>query len=411
MHLSHTAAQQLMVAAQGLHRWPDQPATKADVLDTIRHMGALQIDTIHVVARSPYLVLWSRLGTYDPDWLDQLLAEKAVFEYWSHEACFLPIEDYPLYRRLMLGHDRGGWLRARQWATEHRDEVNHMLAFIREHGPVRSSDFIRTDGQTGSWWNWKPEKVTLEVLHTLGELMITQRSNFHRIYDLRERVVPLWDDINAPSLDEVRRLLTLKAVRALGITSARWVPDYFRTRSAGSAMLLETLVVEGNLRSVEVTGWDLPAYIHPDNVPLAEAIAHGTVQPELTTLLSPFDPLVWDRKRARAIFGFDYTIECYTPAAKRRYGYFSLPILRRGALVGRLDPKAHRATKVFEVKALHLEPGIPVTHDLVQDLAVALHQCATWHQTPEIVIRWTDPPELAAPLQQTIRDAAKLATF
>src|SRR5688500_17249077 len=141
MRLSHNAARALMVAAQGLHRRPEHAATKADLLATIRRMSVLQIDTIHVVARSPYLVLWSRLGAYPPDWLTELLAEGALFEYWAHEACFLPIEDYPLFRHRMLKASEMGWKFAREWAAQNRDSIDRVLAHVREHGPVRSADF------------------------------------------------------------------------------------------------------------------------------------------------------------------------------------------------------------------------------------------------------------------------------
>jgi uncharacterized protein YcaQ len=402
MHFSHAAAQALMLAAQGLHRRPDRPATKADVLETIRRMGALQIDTIHVVARSPYLVLWSRLGAYEPRWLDELLAEGALFEYWAHEACFLPIEDYQLYRHRMLDPALMGWKYAQHWITGHRAEVDRMLAFIRQHGPVRAADFARTDGKGGGWWDWKPEKRALEVLFTVGELMIARRHNFQRIYDLRERVLPGWDDSRLPSIEQAHRALVLKAVRALGITTARWVADYFRMPKRTTAALPAALADEGALLRMQVAGWRSEAYVHPDNLSLAEAAAAGTLQPGLTTLLSPFDPLVWDRERARAVFGFDYRIECYTPAPRRRYGYFTLPILRRGALIGRLDPKAHRKERRFEVKALHLEPGVAITDELVTDLAIALYECAVWHGTPIVDVRWSDPPELAALIQRVV---------
>jgi uncharacterized protein YcaQ len=162
------------------------------------------------------------------------------------------------------------------------------------------------------------------------------------------------------------------------------------------------LAQEGRLRRVEVEGFEGSAYIHPDRVDLVEKAASGGLEPTLTTLLSPFDPLVWDRQRARELFDFDYTIECYTPAAKRRYGYFTLPILHRGQLVGRLDPKAHRAQGVFEIKALYLEPGVPVSEELVAGLAAALHRLAAWHGTPEIVARRSDPPEVAALLEAAL---------
>jgi uncharacterized protein len=402
MRLSSDATRALLLAAQNLSQRPAQAATKNDVLGTIRRMNVLQIDTIHIVARSPYLVLWSRLGDYQQRWLDELLAEGALFEYWAHEACFLPIEDYPLYRNRMLDATNMGWKYAREWAAQNRDALDRVLAHVREHGEVRSADFERTDGSDGKWWGWKTEKRALESLFTSGELMIVRRHNFQRIYDLRERVLPAWDDVQLPPIDEVRRTLALKAVRALGVTTARWTADYFRTRKLETAALVKRLADEGELLQVAVEDWPEAAYIHPDNAGLAEAAAAGTLAPELTTLLSPFDPLVWDRARALAMFGFDYRIECYTPAPKRRYGYFTLPILQRGALIGRLDPKAHRKEKRFEVKALHLEPGVPITDGLIADVAGALQACATWHGTPTVDVRWSDPPELAALVQRAV---------
>lgn len=400
MQISESAARALMLAAMGLDKWPERSATKEDVYDLIRRMAALQIDTIHVVARSPYLVLWSRLGDYDPRWLDELLAEGRLFEYWSHAASILPIEDYPLYRSMQL--DRG-WVasetglfnKAPEWIKAHKEAVGKMMGYIREHGPVQTSDFERTDGQQSGWFNWKPEKRALEFLHTNGDLMIASRRNFQRIYDLRERVVPWWNDADAPSIENVRQEMTLKAVRALGIAQAKWVPDYFRSPAKGNAAMLERLVGEGAILRVEVEGWEVPGYVHADNAGLLDDASEGRLEPTLTTLLSPFDPLVWHRARASALFNFDYLIECYTPEAKRRYGYFTLPILRRGALIGRLDAKAHRKDGLFEVKALHLEPGVKVDDGLVEDVAWALGQCAAWHKTPEVVVRWSDPDGLA----------------
>ncbi len=406
MQLSHAAAQALMVAAQGLHRRTDAVTGKADLLATIRRMGVLQIDTIHVVARSPYLVLWSRLGAFPQEWLTDLLAEGALFEYWAHEACFVPIESYALFRHRMIGASEMGWKYAREWAAQNREALDRVLEHVRANGEVRSSDFERTAGQASGWWDWKPEKRALETLFTSGELMIARRHNFQRIYDLRERIMPDWDDAQVPPIELVRRTLALQAVRALGITSARWVADYFRTSQRDTAPLLPALAAEGALIEAEVEGWQTPAYIHPDNLALAETAGAGTLVPDLTTLLSPFDPLVWDRARALAMFGFEYRIECYTPAPKRRYGYFTLPILRRGQLIGRLDPKAHRKEGRLEIKALHLEPGIPVTSELVADIAGTLREFADWHATPAVEMRLSDPPKLAALVQRAVDRAA-----
>lgn len=389
-------ANSVMLAAQGLLRRPAKPATKRRVLEIIRQMSALQIDTIHVVARSPYFVLWSRLGDYESVWLDELLAEGKLFEYWSHEACFLPIEDYPLYRHRMIAPGSLGWKYSREWIATHKEEIERVLSAVRERGAVRSSDFARTDGKAGGWWEWKPEKRALEMLFTAGELMIRRRHNFQRIYDLRERVLPAWDDSRLPSRDEVDRALVLKAVRALGIAKARWVGDYFRMNKRETEKLTQKLGDEEALLRVEVEGWSEAVYVHPDNRKLIKAAASDSLKAELTTLLSPFDPLVWDRARAREMFDFDYRIECYTPAAKRRFGYFTLPILHRGALIGRLDAKAHRREGYFEVKSLHLETGVRVTNRIIADVAGALRECAAWHKTPEVIVRQSDPPELAS---------------
>jgi len=387
----------MLLAAQGLLA-PPGPAGKADVLAAIRRMGALQIDTIHIVARSPYLVLWSRLGAYQPRWLDELLAEGAIFEYWSHAACFLPIEAFALYRGRMLERrsPTGRW---GAWAEANAGVVARVHERVRDGGPVRSADFARSDGRAGAWWDWKPEKNALELLFDQGHLMIARRDNFQRIYDLQERVLPGWDDANLPPAAEVRRHKLLDSVRALGLTPARWVADYFRLPKQGVAPLLAALTAEGLLHAVTVSGWDGPAYIHPDHMALAERAAAGELAPARTTLLSPFDPIVWDRARAEELFGFHYRIEVYTPAERRAYGYFTLPILHRGRIVGRLDPKAHRDRGLFEVRAVHLEPWAAPDEALVAGLADAIAGCAAWHGTPEVTVGRSDPPELAPALR------------
>jgi len=380
----------MMLAAQGLSQPAARPAKKKDVLAAIRRMHSLQIDTINVVARSHYLVLWSRLGDYTPGWLDELLAEGALFEYWSHAMCFLPIEDFPLYRRAMLDGVRG-WHSVGPWLHEHRQLVKAILARIRREGGLRSADFENKQQRAGPWWSWKDEKTALVCLHTVGELMIARRESFQRVYDLRERVLPDWEDgpkaARVPSYDEMLLAHTLRAVKALGVARAAWVPNYFGLPKTGNAQRLEALAAEGRLKRVTIEGLPGPAYRYPR--------AAAGAAPTHTTLLSPFDPLVWDRQRLRELFGFDYTIECYTPAAKRRFGYFTMPILHRGALVGRVDPKAHRALGQFEVKAVALEPGVAPTDELVADLAAALRRLAAWHGTPELIIRRSEPADLA----------------
>ncbi len=390
--LSLDAVRGLMIAAQGLQDRLQPPATKKAVRSIIRQMHLLQIDTINVIARSPYLVLWSRLGDYNPRWLEDLLAEGALFEYWSHAACFLPIEDYPLYRHLY-----DSWLggRAHKWLDENPAVAETVLNHIRAHGEARSSDFERTDGQKTNWFNWKDEKIALEYLFYAGELMVRKRHNFQRIYDLRERVLANLDGRADISMADAHDQFVLNTIQALGVTKAEWIPDYFRLNRTDAKAALIRLEKQDRVMTVEVEGWKTPGYIHPDHRKRVEAAAKGSIPHSKTTFLSPFDPLVWDRKRALDLFNLDYKIEVYTPEPRRKYGYFTLPILYNNALIGRLDPKAHRKERIFEVKSLHLEPGVVVDDALVAEVKSALQACAAWHKTPQVVVRYATEPGLA----------------
>ena len=375
----------MFLAAQGLLQPPAQPASKADVLATIHQIGILQIDTINVVARSPYMVLWSRLGDYKPAWLDELLAEGALFEYWAHGACYIPIEDFALFRGRML-KTRAADYSTHYWSPlEHAGLVESILERIRLEGPLRSSNFVSDHKPQGGWWNWKDEKRGLEHLFNTGELMIARREKFQRVYDLQERVLPGWDDRQTCTEEEARRALVLKTVRALGISRIDWVAHYYYLAKTGLAELVKGLAREGALLEVEVESWPEPVYMHPDQQELLNKAASGALEPGLTTLLSPFDPLILDRRRTRQVFGFDFTIECYLPQAKRRYGYYALPILHRGALVGRLAAKAHRTKGIFEIKGLWLEPGWELKGALAEELGAALQRCAAWHGTPQVI--------------------------
>ena len=381
--ISLQQARNLHLAAQGLLARPRRRARKADVLAAIARMRVLQIDTIHVVARSPYLVLFSRLGAYDPAWLDAHLAEGAIFECWAHEASFAPMADHALH--LHHRSERGNhWAmrHARRTYEAHAAEMQALLGHIRDHGPVKAADFARPEPATASgWWDWKHEKRWLEALFASGELMVARRERFQRVYDLSERVLANAgvESGVAPAEDFIAA-----AVRALGITQARWINDYFRHGPRLGDADLDARVEAGELLRVEVDGWERPGHVHAEHAGLLAAAIAGRLRATLTTLLSPFDPLVWDRGRASVMFGFDYRLECYTPAPKRRYGYYVLPILHRGRLVGRLDAKAHRAEGVFEVKALYLEEGVAPAPALVCAVLGAIDRCAQWHGTPRV---------------------------
>ncbi|WP_408950606.1 winged helix-turn-helix domain-containing protein [Lysobacter sp. Hz 25] len=404
-------ARALHLAAQGLLARPRRRARRPDLLAAIERMQLLQIDTIHVVARSPYLVLFSRVGGYRARWLEELLAEREIFEVWAHEACFAPMSDYLLHRN-------GLPQRAHHWAIRsaqrHRQssgaKIDRLLGHIRELGAVKSSDFEREAGSAGGgWWGWKDEKRWLEAGFALGELMVARRDNFHRVYDLAERVagvaVPGWDSTPIEAA-AVRRDTILKSVRALGIAQARWIADYYRLRPRLRDADLAELVEAGDLLRVEVKGWQSPGYVHRDHADSLALAAGGRLRATHSTLLSPFDPVVWDRERASELFGFDYTLECYTPEPKRRYGYFVLPVLVRGRLVGRLDAKAHRAHGEFEVKALYLEEDVVADEALASDIARAIDDCARWHETPTVRLTRCRPAAFAPLLRRALSAAA-----
>ena len=407
--LSLTQARHLQLAAQGLLNPQERAATRLSLRRCIERMQLLQIDTIHVVARSPYLVLFSRLGDYPTAWLDEALASGHLFELWAHEACFALVQDLA-HHRSYNQHTRRHWGIAGGEAShqEQRASLDRLLAHIEAQGPVKSSDFERTDGKSGGWWGWKDEKRWLEALFARGDLMVARREKFQRVYDLAHRVHPSLAQLELPAADTVHKHFIERSILALGLSQARWVHDYFRLKPRLKDADLDALVEQGRVLRVAVEGWAAPAYVHASHASLLKKAQNGKLDATHTTLLSPFDPLVWDRERASALFGFDYRIECYTPEEKRIYGYFALPLLHRGQLIGRLDAKAHRSQGVFEVKALYLEPAVKLDDESVHDVAAAIARCAAWHATPRVDITRTAPVALRACLRKALAWIAKL---
>ncbi len=325
--------------------------------------------------------------------------------------------DYALHRRHAHSRDAHWSMKnALRMRSEHTGQVDSLLAHVHSHGAVKAADFERGDGGGdggGGWWGWKNEKRWLEALFALGELMIARRENFQRVYDVRERVlanagangvaVPHESDV---SEDAMRREFTLGAVHALGVTQARWINDYFRSGRKLKDADLDALVEAGDLLRIEVEEWKNPAYVHPAHQALLDGAAAGRLRATHTSLLSPFDPVVWDRERATSMFGFDYRIECYTPAPKRKYGYYVLPILHRGRLVGRLDAKPHGADGVFEVTALYLEADVVSTAALADALVAAIQTCADWHATAQVKIGRCEPKAFKRELRESLQRQA-----
>lgn len=413
LELSLKEARRLNIGAQLLAGKPPKRPTRQTMRDTIRHLGALQIDSISVVARSHHIVMWSRLGNHPQEWLYELHGkERALFEYWAHAAAYVPIEHYPFFRRMMLEHHNGTgsrWSqRTHQWIQDNQELIASVIAHIRENGAASTSSFAAPEGAARAapwaWYGNKPTNLALDILWTDGTLMIDRREKFQRWYDLTERVHPTWDDRLIPSIDEERTTLAAIALTAMGITTRRWLPDYFRkTHGDGSVRgkvtpsVIEHLVETGFATPVRIEGIEDVAYAQT-------ALLDRRIPLSRTTLLSPFDSLVWDRSRTAGLFDFELMLEAYTPAPKRKYGYFSLPILYRDRLVGRLDPKADRKTGLFNVKALHLEPWFVGKDDdrFYAELAATLLDFATFNSCTQCAIERSDPEYATARLRDAL---------
>ncbi|MFG6657055.1 winged helix-turn-helix domain-containing protein [Scandinavium sp. M-37] len=385
--LSLTAARHLHLAAQGLLKKPRCRPQPADILSTIQRMSLLQIDTINVVARSPYLVLFSRLGAYPPQWLDEALSRGDLMEYWAHEACFLPRTDFSLVRHRMLSPDKMGWKYRKEWMEEHAAEIEALMDHILQNGPVRSADFEHPRKGTSGWWEWKPHKRHLEGLFTSGKVMVIGRHNFQRIYDLTTRAMPHWNDERDLLVQEQAEAVMLQnSARSLGIFRGQWLADYYRLRHPALPALLSRWQEEGRVIPVEVEALG-PMWLDADLAPLLEQAQAGKLTATHSAVLSPFDPVVWDRKRAEQLFDFIYRLECYTPAPKRQFGYFVLPLLHHGKLIGRMDSKMHRKTDVLEIFALYLQQGVRVSQSLEKGLMQAINDFARWQGAGRIELK------------------------
>jgi len=384
--------------------------SRDSIYDTINLLGAVQIDTLHVVARSHYLVIWSRHGTYNQGFFDHLAyhpEERQLFEGWQHAACYVPLCEYryqmPLQRSLREGPS--------DWYTRWLDEKQHAetVALVRERirseGALRVSDFERGDHRGGTWWNWRPAKVALEYLYAFGDLMIADRVKFQRVYDLTERVLPEWVDTTEPTRLERNRFWIERGAKALGASLGRNPLDYTWMKLGQGRPVLAELIREGVLVEVEAKLADGETHtliIHPDNVTLLQKAADGGIKPRRTTFLSPFDNLFWAQGRDEAFWGFRQRLEAYTPAPKRIYGYFSLAILHHDRLVGRFDPKLERSEGLMRLKALHLEPGVAPDEDLVAGVAGAMREFMSFHGAQELAIDSSNPPEFGEKLLSTL---------
>ncbi len=390
--LSLEQARRVALAAQGFLDRTHATPTMRTLDRAVRRTGVLQIDSVNVLQRAHYMPLFSRMGCYDTGLLDRASGRppRRLVEYWAHVAAFMPVDLWPVMRHRMRRHQEQG----HSWAAmRHRPElVDFLLGEIRAEGPKTSRDL--DDGlprRKEHWgWNWSETKKALEYLFFSGELAVARRNGaFERVYDLPERVLPA--DVLAapePSLAEAHVELVRRAARSCGVAGERELADYYRMGVAETKAAVAVLVEGGELLPVAVEGWRRPAYLHRD--------ARLPRRVDACTLLSPFDPVVWERHRTEALFGFRYRIEIYVPAPQRVHGYYVLPFLLGDRLVGRVDLKADRAGSALLVKAAHAEPDAPV--DVAARLAGALAELAQWLVLDRVVVdgRGDLAPSLAA---------------
>ncbi|WP_457808298.1 winged helix-turn-helix domain-containing protein [Kushneria sp. EE4] len=396
-YLSTECVRAMTLSAQGFgaDRDGSQPDGRA-LLRLIRRLGLLQIDSVNVLCRAHYMPLYSRLGPYDRRRLERFNqgspSQRRLFEYWGHEASLIPVEDYPLYRfRMQRARDGGGGLykRLERFSREQPAFIEQVLDEIRHRGALAASDLTGGGRGQGSWWGWSHGKSALEYLFWSGQVLVAhRRGNFERVYDLPERVVGR-DAVEAPELSppQAQRALISRATQAMGVASARDIQRYFRLDARETRARIEALVDAGELVPVTVEGWSIPAWQH------AKARVSRRAS-EASALLSPFDPLMWDRERAARVFDFRYRIEIYTPAHLRQYGYYVLPFMLAGRMAARVDLKAERAAGVLQVIAAHPEANVAI-ETLAPALYEELVRLARFLGLARVQIKGSDPLDRA----------------
>ena len=373
--LSLAEARRVALAAQGFGKARRGAKTWPKLAGVIERINLLQLDSVNVLVRSHYLPLFSRLGPYPQAALDARAfnnRKRALFECWAHEASLLPLELHPLirWRQARARDGRGTYGSMDRFAGEERAYLASVLDFVTRHGPTTVSDLPDAGKGEGGWWGWSRGKMALECLFDRGLVTTAERRGFERVYDVPERVIPA-SFLNLPTPAEpeaIRTLLELSA-RALGIGTEFDLRDYFRLPGPESKRALAELLEEGALRPVAVAGWKHQAYIHRQ--------AKAPRRLEASALVSPFDPLVWERARAERLFEFHYRIEIYTPASKRKFGYYVLPFLHQGRFAGRVCLKADRQAGVLRANAAHIEPHADAP-EIAAALALELKLLAAW---------------------------------
>lgn len=374
--LSLAQARRLALSAQGFGKSPGSPPTLASLTRMFQRLGVVQIDSVNALVRSHYLPLFSRLGDYPHGLLDQLAwgqrRQRRLFEYWGHEASLLSLALYPLMRWRMAhaADGKGIYRQLAAFGRERREVIERVLAAVRDQGALGAGSLSSRQERAGPWWDWSEEKHALEWLFAAGQVTVAGRRGFERLYDLPERVLPAAIlDQAQPSEAEAHQGLLLHAAGALGVATEQDLRDYFRLSPQQSKAALAVLVEDGRLQACIVQGWKQPAYV--------VGLPRIPRRIEASTLLSPFDSLVWARERTQRLFDFRYRLEIYTPAHKRVYGYYVLPFLHKERIAARLDLRAERAHGHLAVHAVH-EEATGLDEAGYQALALSLQRLANW---------------------------------
>ena len=344
------------------------------VLDRI---GLIQIDSVNVLVRSQELPLFARLGPHPRTLIDDATTAGELFEYWVHEASHVQTAHHHLYRWMMRQPHR--WPAFRRLMADRAGYIESVYQYVVANGPVVAGDLKQRVGKKGTWWDYDDGKIALEALFYEGRVSARRRPrDFARVYDITERVIPA-EALARPTLPEreARKELLVLAAKYHGVGTLRDLTDYHRMKQTSCAPLAAELVEEGRLVAAEVRGWGRPAYVHPDAVTPRRVNARA--------LLSPFDPVVWNRERAERLFGFRYRIEIYTPAPRRQYGYYVLPFLLGDELVGRVDLKADRAGSALPVQSAWGETGI-TNGDVTGAFHEELTSMAAWLGLDRVVV-------------------------
>ncbi len=380
--LTLAVARRIALAAQGFaDRAPTGPPDRRHLRRVLGRTQLLQMDSVNVFERAHYLPLFSRLGPYDKGLVDRAAYRgRELFEYWGHEASLLPVALHPLLRWRMARAEalEEGWGGPLRIMRERPEFVAEVLRRVQDEGPVTAGTLHGGATSGGPWWGWNDTKVALELLFWSGRVATATRRSFERVYDVTERVLPAEVlALPTPSREDAQRELVRLAARAHGVATERDLRDYFRLRVEEARAAVVDLVQAGELLPVEVEQWRQPAYLWV-----------GTAMPRrvrASALLSPFDPLVWERSRASRLFGFDYRIEIYTPAVKRVHGYYVLPFLHDERLQARVDLKADHKAGVLRVLAAWREPDSD-PHEVAPALAVQLRKAADWQGLSAVVV-------------------------